>query len=160
MEPKFHQVAMYCGTLSNMAVAIEKFTRLGMDEWTHDTAELDGQILGSPAKATGYMAFNYQILPGIEYELLVYDGATRWDTGGMPSSDGLFISHLSYHVDDAHEAAMEMWPDLPVIQTFETHNHTNEHIRGEKRFREVILGGHHVFGHDIKLIERLPWGDG
>lgn len=160
MEPKFHQVAMYCGSLAQMEVAIKKFAVLGADEWTHDVAELEGLIRGNPAKATAYMAFNYQILPGIEYELLVYDGATRWDREGMPNEGGQFISHLSYHVDDAFDAALELFPEFPVVQTFDTHNHTNEAIRGQKRFREVILDARHVFGHDIKLIERLEWGDG
>lgn len=160
MEPKFHQVAMYCGSLANMRDAIDNFSLLGCDEWTHDVSELDGLIRGKPAKSIAYMAFNYQILPGIEYELLVYDGATRWDHHGMPDDSGRFISHLSYHVDDALEAAMELWPALPIIQSFETHNHTNEAIKGVKRFKEVILEGHHVFGHDIKLIQRVPWGDG
>ena len=160
MEPNFHQVAMYCGSIGGIEHSVKEFKQMGFTNWTFDVAELDGVIGGVPALAIGYMAFNYDILPGIEYELLAYDGKTRWD--GEPIFHGeRFISHISYHVENL-EAEMADLLTLygPPVQVFETHNHTNEHIKGKKRFKEAIFNTRKQFGHDIKLIERIPWGDG
>jgi len=163
VEPNFHQVAMYCGSLAGMTAAIARLSDMGFTEWSHDVAHLEGTINGNPASSTAYMAFNYEVLPGIEYELLVYDGQTRWDGHlyeapdiGMP-----FISHISYHVDDIDAEVAEMTERFGhPIQAFETHDHTNPRIQGKKRFNEVIFGTRELFGHDIKLIQRIPWGDG
>jgi hypothetical protein len=159
VDPKFHQVAMYCGSLETMSKAIDSFTMMGFDQWTRDISHLEGEMFGKPARSIAHMAFNYQILPGIEYELLHYEGDKRWADDMPPTAQ--FISHLSYHVDDAIE---EMRRLLPIfghpVQTFETHDHTNVAIRGKKRFREVIYPTADLFGHDIKIIERIEWGEG
>jgi hypothetical protein len=160
VEPKFHQVAMYCGSVAGIERSVKMFKDMGFVNWTFDTALLDGVIDGLPAQATGYMAFNYDILPGIEYELLAYDGQTRWDLAPIYHGER-FISHISYHVENL-EAEMADLAVLygPPIQVFETHQHTNEVIKGVKRFKEAIFNTREHYGHDIKLIERIPWGDG
>ena len=150
---------MYCGSKDHMMKAIEHFIHLGATDWTFDTSRLEGTVRGIPAESHAHMAFNYQLLPGIEYELLYYEGDTRWDP---PVDRGAhFISHLSYHVNDI---AVEIDRLVPFfghpVQMFETHDHTNDQIKDKKRFREVIFNTRLLFGHDIKLIQRIPWGDG
>jgi hypothetical protein len=160
VEPKFHQVAMYCGSLKGMERAEARFEQMGFGDWTHDIARLVGTIRGEPAECVAYMAFNYDILPGIEYELLVYDGPTRWNGTGAYSMTP-FISHISYHVEDLSSEVRRMTARYGhAVQAFETHDHTNDTIKGQRRFNEVIFDTREEFGHDIKLIQRLPWGAG
>jgi hypothetical protein len=151
---------MYCGSIGGIEKSITEFKQMGYVNWTYDTATLDGTIDGHPALATGYMAFNYDILPGIEYELLAYDGQTRWDD--QPIFHGeRFISHISYHVENLEAEVADLTVLYgPPVQVFETHGHTNEAIKDTKRFREAIFNTREHYGHDIKLIERIPWGDG
>lgn len=153
---RFHQVAIYCGSLRNLKNAEIMYKALGYTKWTHDIASLEGEIRGVPASVTAFMSFNYDVLPGIELELLVYNGPIRWE---IPPVMG--ISHISYHVDDMDAEMVKMATILgDPVQTFETHDHTNEVIKGKRRFREVIYNCHGMLGHDIKLIQRIPWGDG
>jgi hypothetical protein len=149
---------MYCGSLEAMERAIHGFTAMGYDQWTHDVSRLEGEIFGKPANSVAHMAFNYQILPGIEYELLHYEGPMRWED--VPPT-AQFISHLSYHVEDIIVEFERLYPILGhPVQTFETHDHTNDVIKGVRRFREAIFPTADLFGHDIKVIQRIEWGDG
>lgn len=148
--PSFHQVAIHTPDLFG---GVEMLKLLGATDWYYDTAELYGCIEDRPPTTIkAHMAFNYQILGGLELELLHYEGESRHS-----GRSGAFISHISTYVDDINKSMRFMKPTgFRVCHTFETRNHTNPKFKGTNRkFIEVIYDTRETLGFDIKLIEKV-----
>jgi len=165
--PQFHQVAMYA---DDHWAAVNMLKDLGHTEWSHDSALLVGELRdGTPILTCGLMSFNYTMLPGQELEILTYLGDSHHMREGRavlrhPEHVTVppFIAHMSAHVHNADAKAEKICDRLGVDWSyrFETYNHTNLHIMGKKRFREVMIETREKLGHDLKLIQRLtdgPW---
>lgn len=159
--PHFHQVAMYCPMHLH---AVDAFKNMGYENWSHDTAYLVGIGDFHGLNLKGTMSFCYDFIGGgQELEVVTYDGNSHHHREGrIRYSSDPFISHMSAHVDNAFTNAIVYSKKLGVdiIHTFETFNHTNPAIAGKKRFREAIIGTRHLFGYDVKFIERItkgPW---
>ncbi len=159
--PHFHQVAMYC---QDHYKAINALTTLGYGDWSHDKAYLVGIGDFHGMNMRGEMSFCYDFIGGgQELEVVTYDGNSHHHREGrvLASSDP-FISHMSTHVLNSYDMALKYsyMLNVEIIHTFETFNHINPAIAGKKRFREAIIGTRHLFGYDVKFIERItegPW---
>ena len=157
--PKFHQVAMYC---HDHKKAIQFFVTLGYKHWTHDVAFL---IDKDNNRIKAEMSFCYDFMDnGLELEVLTYSSESHRYYENVDLSNIIVpvISHMGTHVNDAYNSAKyysEML-NVDIIHEFETFNHTNPAIACKKRFREAIIDTRHLFGYDIKFIQRLyhgPW---
>ncbi len=157
---QFHQVAMFTNMIDE---AVERFVRMGFEDWTWDQAILRGcrYINGQwqDVETAARMAFNYDIMP-MELEFLEYDGLSehrhkeRSQLTTVP-----FISHMSVHVDDVVQTAMRMrWEQgIRPYHVFVTEQHNNPAIVGKKRFVECIFDTRADLGFDVKCIQRIDW---
>jgi len=157
--PEFHQVAMYC---PDHKKAVQSLVMLGYTNWLHDTPLL---VDKDDNRIESEMSFCYDFLGnGLELEILTYNSESHRYYEDVNLSDIIVpvISHMGAHVNNADEMA-EHYSEtfgFNIIHQFDTFNHTNVALAGVKRFREAIIDTRHLFGYNIKFIQRLyhgPW---
>lgn len=151
---KFHQVAIYS---ANVFESVNMWKDMGYEDWTYDEAILSGTEWGKPGSKKAFMAFNYDILPN-ELEFVHYSAPTRHlqdERDGNPP----FISHMSVMVDDVQWETLRIFNrfGMKPYHEFLTGHHTNERVKGRKRFKEAIYDTRGLLGFDLKLIQRVPW---
>lgn len=118
--------------------------------WVEDVVQADnvaGILAGT--SFTARLRFNYDIVPGMEFELLtLLEGRTGQVT--RESQEGM--SHMGVHVTDI-EAYIEAHPWLhkrPLLQISETQSHTGTN----RRYRYALIDTTAELGFVTKLIQR------
>lgn len=159
-DNKFHQIAMY---VQEPDVAVTALRQIGYQDWVHDEATLVGHVMGYPIETRGSMWFNYEFFNG-ELEFLHYEGPS-WhslagrtdDAGNCLGLEPNFISHKSVYTENLERDSKQLaMTGFGIVQEFETHDHINKYLLGKKqRFKEAIFGTRHLFGFDLKLIQRV-----
>ncbi len=157
---KFHQVAIYA---INHVKTVGLYKDMGFMNWSYDIATLAMHGVRGDKILTAKMAFNYEYFKdGKELEVITYVGDSHHHISGRVAQCVPFISHMSTYIDDALDAATFYCDKFGVrlVHRFDTYNHVNPKIAGKLRFREAIIDTRHLFGYDIKFIQRLtegPW---
>jgi len=156
-EQPFHQIAMY---VQDPDQSVKVMREMGYENWVYDEADLVGDVQGEAISTHGRMWFNYEF-DGRELEFLHYEGPSWHSFDGRTTADGYatqpFLSHKSVYVDNLGATCEKLERlGLVAVQRFETQNHINKHLLDKhERFREAVYGTRHVFGFDIKLIQRI-----
>lgn len=148
--------------------AKEVFRAIGVGEWAEDRVEAwirepAGENI--PRSNTARLAFNYQLIPGKELELIEYEKGWNWLAEREDSGIPFGLSHLGLHVPedtdlDAIKRSLFDRFGFEVAQEVKTMSHTNPAIRDTRRYRYVIFDSHNVLGFDLKLIQRIHLSDG
>lgn len=151
---KIEQVAIYSKQPEKLIKALEI---LGCDEWHHDHVVANGKVNGAEARNEADLAFNYQ-LGDFEFEILNYTSGDNWHKDKDKTKP--FLSHLGVHVGDVEEMKEKFGKlGLKIVQEVETESHTNEVIKGKRKYNYVIFDTHELFGFDLKLIQRHMIGE-
>jgi len=147
------QVAIYAPHPEKL---ISLLRDLGCDEWFHDRVSAHGEVFERKSGNVADLAFNYQLIPGVEFEVLSYREGGNWiEAIGAERTNGL--SHLGVHVEDLDGAVRFMEAQgYKIAQQVTTQSHTNPHIANSRRYEYVIFDSRDQIGFDLKLIKRLP----
>lgn len=153
----FHQLGIYCTSNDLLDQQVNKWRQMGIDVWSHDVSQHDANLRGEDVDVVAYMAFNYQILPGFEVELMYWEGAHQY----QDHAEGIFMSHMSFYTDDIKAEEQRIWDEFTIepYYRFTTMSHTNPRILGRERFIEAVYDTTNSLGYDIKMIQKIPWGD-
>jgi hypothetical protein len=151
---KFHQVAIYH---KDPELAVEFWSDAGYNDWHADTAVLVGTEFGEESKKTARMYFNYDIMP-LELEYVRYGSHSR-NSQDLRNGEPPFLSHYSTYVEDVEYEVdrIQFQLSMEPYHRFVTQDHTNPGVVGVKRFKEAIYPTTRFLGHDVKLIQRVPW---
>lgn len=126
---------------------------LGDTEWFKDVVEAKGVIWRNgliKVENRAVLQFNYDIIPGKEFELIAYvDGLNflEWVPPGM-------VSHMASHVIDIenHRQLLQL-KGWHLIQEVVTQSHTSPKVPDDRRYHYAIYE-HPAVKYRLKLIER------
>jgi hypothetical protein len=162
----FYQVGVYCESLDVISEFMaDSALDFGADEWVIDMAVHYGELLGhephqwEPIYITAHMAFNYQMIPGIEFELMYWEGKPgsllRHPYAGYGDAQ---VVCLTYKVEDtfAEENRLRREFDLRPSYRFMSQTHLNPAIAGKARYRDTMYDTMDRFGFDIRFSQKLP----
>lgn len=125
----------------------------GTTKWVIDEVDavnIDGDLEGT--KFSVKLAFNYELFPGKEFELLqVLSGDTVQKTLRPPYASAL--SHFGLHVADIDEW-LDAHPDLKALGMYQLVL-TRRHSGTERRYRYALLKTKGDYGFILKLIQRV-----
>lgn len=158
--------------LKQIAILVED-ARPGLDllegqgyaDWVFDTCEQRGRVIDPiqgwvDFEGSAAMWFNYDVVPGIEYELLEYRG-NHWHYYAARTAEEVgepVFSHMSMYVDDLDAYMTKNQAGL--VQTFYTFRHTNEHLTKDGRwFKEAIYDTREQLGFDLKVMQKMYGGE-
>ena len=126
---------------------------LNTTKWFKDCVEAKGVIWRNGFKKVenrAVLMFNYDIIPGKEFELIAYvDGENflEWVPPGM-------VSHMAAHVIniDNNRAVLQL-KGWRLIQEVVTQSHTSKKVAENRRYHYAIYE-HPAIDYRLKLIER------
>jgi hypothetical protein len=137
---------------------------LGAVDWIFDTVKFSGSVFGEKTESTeAKLNFNYDLIPGVEFEILEYTDGINWhEDRGSIYSNLPFISHLGLHIDDWEEFCSLrnrlVASGCDIAQSADTFEHSNPDVPDTRRYHYLIMNTIHLFGFDLKLIYRKEVG--
>lgn len=163
MQIPFEQVAIEVRR-GELDAWIHTLKIAGYDEWVRDqvTAKhlfhANSQWRGT--QFTVALAFNYKLLPHIEYELIALESGNSIQLTGMRSP---YFCHIGYHVPDEKDVPHAMQTELDkwvrdghqVIQVSQTKAHTGT----KARYMYAFVDARSVYRTYVKIIQRLNPAD-
>lgn len=152
---KVEQVAMATSTPQAHMEMLSNLFGLPLSKWIKDTVVTEGSVRGVVARTTADLYFNYDLIKGIEFELLHYKEGPNWLNG----HEG--ISHFGTHVRDMAWSVQRVKEAMgwDIVQDVKTISHTNPYLLEQKRkYHYVIFAARHALGADFKLIQRIQEG--
>lgn len=131
---------------------------LGATNWILDTVKFSGKVFGEETKSTeAILNFNYDLIPGIEFEILEYTDGDNWHKH-RAIGENIFLSHLGLHVDSFEELACIrkrlMKAGINVAQESHTYSHENVNVPEGRSYYYLIFDSIDVLGFDLKIIHR------
>lgn len=148
---EIEQVAI---VVPDIDVAVGLYDRLfGTTKWVRDDVEaanVGGSLGGS--KFSARLAFNYELVPGKEFELIqIVSGRSIQQNLRPAYAPGL--SHLGLHVEDidAWLAERPEFASVGMHQMVMTRNHSGT----SRRYRYALLKTERTHGFVLKLIQRV-----
>jgi len=164
MSIKLTQIAI--GVRKDSRVYVENIKKhLGAIEWIFDTVLFSGSVFDRETKSTkAELNFNYDLIPGIEFEILEYTEGDNWHVQrGSGTSSEPFISHIGVHIDNWSEFQSIknklMESGIGIAQEAKTFSHSNENIPANRKYHYIIMDTVFLFGFDLKLIYRRNTDD-
>jgi hypothetical protein len=152
MELKIEQIAFH---VADVRTTVEAYRELGFDSWVFDTVEASGIIRGRDGSNVAELAFNYDIIPGKELELICYKKGPNW----LADHKAFNLSHMGMHCDADQMFKIRKELDgmraYPIQEVWTT-AHTNPAIRTSRRYHYLIFDSRKLLGFDLKLIRRIP----
>lgn len=149
----FEQVAIQ---VEDIDQTIDFLGLLGLNDWSHDEVRARGYVGGKSETNVAHLAFNYQAGP-FELELIQYVAGPNWLEDRYGQKAGL--SHIGIHTDNmylTYDLLMERFKgEIAIAQEVITETHYNPKIPANRHYWYVILATRHMFGFDLKLIQRL-----
>lgn len=133
------------------------------EPWTEDEATAKGFVRTAEGHIykdvlnVGSLHYKYDMIPGIELELLCYTSGPNFLQGRFKDSTAV-LSHLGMHVT---KDEMKQWRDwaiaskINIAQEVQTLKHTNPKIKDIRRYKYMILDTYKLLGFDLKFIERI-----
>lgn len=150
MKFKVDQIAIAPRRLTAARLLLEE---MGATEWIEDNVAAKGKVFDIETENEANLSFNYDLVPGKEFEILHYTDGPNWLTPQI----GPLVSHLGMHVTASE---LEEWRAffrerrIPVIQEVDTVSHTNPAIAGKRSYHYTIFGTRPILGVDLKFIVR------
>lgn len=140
---------------SDPAAARELLAALDAAVWHEDRVSAGGMVFGKLGRNVATLAFNYDFVPGKEFEVLHYEDGPNWLAAGSI----IGVSHFGMHCT---ETELRMWTEffkargIGIAQEVMTTAHTNAAVLDAKRrYRYVIFNTRAILGVDLKFIVRL-----
>lgn len=151
----------------DMSGQLEQMRQLGQLSWVRDTVEaahlyVHPDYVGRLGLTfTVELAFNYDLMPGIEFELIQLLNGNTYQL----LCEGRY-SHMGYHTRDDQssdqaktdslltELKMLQQMNLTVMQVSQTIEHANT----SRRYRYAFVSGHLTNNVPLKIIQRLAVG--
>lgn len=146
---------------------VELFSTFGLPQWVRDTVDavhiyLDKDLVQQmdgvpvPSSFQAHLAFNYELIPGVEFELLELVQGYSYQVA-EPGR----MSHYGYHLKrdqtvDGPDSLLEELQRLRVLgfKTMQV-SQTVAHKNTSRRYRYAYVEGHLTGGIPIKIIQRL-----
>jgi hypothetical protein len=156
--PQLEQVAFVTREEAGARALVEMFGLLGATEWVEDEVTAIGTVRGTPhCTNTAHLRFNYQLIKGIELEVLTYTAGRNWHESRWVNMDTVVaFSHIGVHVEDIVAVTNQMIDlGLTVAQQVTTSKHTNPAIAGKRTYKYVVFDSRGMLGFDLKLIQRI-----
>ncbi len=165
--PQFTQLAVYCRKQSTLEFVVNHARALGYDEWVPDLARHYG-LVGyadkpwfepKPTAIDAHMAFNYQIIPGVEFELMYWEHVRENPRYQHPFEIDPDVPVMTYRVECtwAEEKRMLERYDLRWVYRFGTVSHENPNVFGRARYRDTMWNTYNLLGYNIRACARIPW---
>jgi hypothetical protein len=129
---------------------------LGATHWSEDHVTTRARVWGGPVvEQRAHLAFNYQLIPGKELELIKYESGSNWLDKAQV---GAGLSHMGLHVENIEEATAKLedsaHAEVAIAQDAVTIAHTNPAIKDSRRYRYRIFNTRQWLGFDLKFIQR------
>jgi hypothetical protein len=148
------QVAL---AVENITAAVSRYQAAGFEEWFKDTVTLQVNNYNEHGQrdstmAVAELAFNYQVIPGKEFELIEFKvGENFHENLSVPG-----LSHMGLHVDNIH-SWMARYRNMyfKTLMEARTISHTGKPAETGVRYKYVILNTIKEYGFYLKLIERI-----
>jgi len=152
MELKIDQIAI-APDPSRMEEALALLEVLGVKGYVKDQVAATGLVRGEVASNKADLRFNYDFVPGIEFEVLHYVDGKNFVEHHTPCA-----AHLGVHVTQEELVDIQATfrsIGIPVLQEVFTTSHSNPAIAGIRRYHYVIYATRDLLGLDLKFINRL-----
>ena len=147
----FEQIAIH---VPDVDEAVERYVKMGFGKWVQDMvsahnvfADLES-LHGSSFVVD--LAFNYNIVPGKEFELISPVEGRSCQLQACPS-----LSHMGFHVEDL-ESVLLRWSDggYVISQLTQTTHHTGT----KRRYWYAFVDAWKQLGYFVKIIQRFEEG--
>lgn len=146
---------------SDISAQIELFKSFGLQQWVRDTVDATHIYLSSEVDLVepsfqAHLAFNYELIPGVEFELLELVKGYSYQVA-EPGR----MSHFGYHLkrDQSESGPDSLLEELQRMRTFGIQtmqvSQTVAHKNTSRRYRYAYVQGHLTGGIPIKIIQRL-----
>ncbi|HEY7416186.1 MAG TPA: hypothetical protein VH593_13415 [Ktedonobacteraceae bacterium] len=146
------QLAFACASLDEFYSRVDLYSKNGFKNWVYDVCTQTGY--GRYKTITVHLAYNYDMYPGHEFEIVHYSHDER----NLFIDRPFVLSHIGYHTDSVEYEVRSMnFMGVKPLYKFVTLTHTNEAIVGKKRFKEALFDTRNLYGFDMKAIQRIPW---
>jgi hypothetical protein len=156
MKFKVEQIAI---CVPNKRIGAKKLlNKIGAsEEWHSDIVLAQGRVGRVCSVDNSWnvakLDFNYDFLPGIEFEILEYVEGRNW----MEDEELPAISHFGMHVTEEELLDWKTFfekNEIPVVQEVHTLSHTNPAIVGKRNYHYCIFNTRQTLGFDLKFIVR------
>jgi hypothetical protein len=164
--PEFTQLALYCSDIVGLDVVVDIARRLGYDEWVTDLAFHRGWVFNSDrptfhVQATAidaHMAFNYQIIPDVEFELMSWRPISDHPIHDHPFKRKYNEPTMTYRVECVftEEARLLEQFGLRSCYRFITATHENPNVFGKARYSDTMFDTYDELGYNLRACMKLP----
>lgn len=149
----FNQISTICASLDEMDMTREAWRQMGYRQWTMDYCRQTGPTREQPI-VTAVLAFNFDIIPGFQYELLCWQPEIQYPWQVRTGS----ISHMAYYTQDVETDVKDISAAFGVDPwyKFVTLDHSNPALQGKTRFKEAVwyFPETHM---GFKAVQKIPW---
>lgn len=164
--PAFTQMALYCVNRNNLEQIVNIGRGLGFDEWVTDIARQYGEVFDTqrpqyhirPTLIDAHMAFNYQIIDGVEFELMHWEHIYHSPLHQHPFETQPEVACMTYRTECtfAEEQRMLEKYGLRPSYRFVTKSHENPNVRGKARYRDTMYDTFAELGFNLRFCAKLP----
>jgi hypothetical protein len=168
---EFFQLGLYCDSAKALSEFVEVCTEYGADRWTYDVAVHNGELLSPsnvwqpttswwPMAIRAHMAFNYQLIPGKELELMYWEPIYK-ETRPHPFAqlgDDVAQVCWTYKVEDTftEEQRLRSLLGMHPSYKFMSIKHDNPAIDGLARYRDTMYDTYDSLGYNLRFSAKLP----
>lgn len=164
--PEFFQIGVYCESPMFFEWMITELSAMGYDEWTFDVAKHCSEVINPgnpidwyPIRVDAHMAFNYQIVPGKEFELMYWALPKMTPIGPHPYEHlgGVHRACLTYKVESTFTEEERLWEQFSMrpMYRFVSYRHENPAIKGKARYRDTTYDTYSELGYDLRFTSKL-----
>lgn len=164
--PPFTQVALYCNTREVLDLMVQACRDLGYDEWVTDIARQYGEVFDirkptfnvRPTMIDAYMAFNYQIIEHVEFELMYWEHIYHAPLHQHPFETKRAAPCMTYRTECtfAEEQRMLEKYSMRPWYRFVTKSHENPNVQGKARYRDTMYDTYDELGFNLRFCAKLP----
>jgi hypothetical protein len=154
----FNQISINVPTHVGWLAMRRKWIDMGYRNWVVDycvQTPPPGSLLQT---VTAMLAFNFDIIPGFQYELLHWSPDDKVD---IPNYNVMYdgVSHMAYYTQDVRAETKRISErlDREPIYKFTTLDHSNPYLHGRTRFIESLWDTSDLFGYHMKTVQKIPW---
>jgi hypothetical protein len=164
--PEFYQIGVYCESRAILDLFVEGLYHMGFDEWTRDVADHISERIDkhpidwTPLRIQAHMAFNYQIFPGKEFELMYWwHPYTPVKNHPFHYVRGIEQVCMTYKVKDTWIEEQRLWEQfgLRPVYRFTSWDHENPQVKGRARYRDIMYDTYADLGYNLRFSAKLPW---
>jgi hypothetical protein len=150
----FNQVSIVHTELDTWRNTRLQWMKFGFKNWAIDYCIQTGPIK-SDEHVTAVLAFNFDIIPGFQYELLYWRPIVHYPhdirSGG--------VSHMAYYTQNVEADVKDIQDHFGVEPwyKFVTLDHSNPYLHGKTRFKEAMWDLNDHIGMNIKAVQKIGW---